>query len=428
MKVYFYTLGCKVNQYETETMAEQFQKAGYTLTGEPGTADVIVVNSCTVTAVSDQKTRQAVRRFKRNHPSSLVVLTGCMPQAYPEQAERLVEADIVVGNKDHKAVVQKVEEYFARSLPDRTVSILSHGAGEVFENLPIESFGGRSRAFVKVQDGCNRFCSYCIIPYARGRSRSRSLDDLEAELRQIRSAGHKEVVLVGINFCCYGLDNGHSFVDPIALACRLGFDRVRIGSLEFDNISDTALSELSKLENFCPQFHVSLQAGCDKTLKTMNRHYNTAEYKELCRKLRALFPDAIITTDIMVGFPGETEEDFMESLHFAKEIGFEKIHVFPYSARPGTKAATMEQVPKAVKTERVHRLMAVAEEMRKDFLKEQVGKEVEILAEAFHGDHFTGYTKNYIPVRVAADRSYQDQLVTVRITGFTEDECQGELI
>lgn len=428
MKVYFYTLGCKVNQYETETMAEQFEQAGYTVSADPEDCDIVVVNSCTVTAVSDQKTRQAVRRFKRNRPTGLVVLTGCMPQAFPAQAEGLAEADIVVGNKDHRGVVARVQEYFAKSLGDRSVSILPHESGELFENLPIKSFGGRSRVFVKVQDGCNRFCSYCIIPYARGRSRSRSLEDLEAELRQIKAAGHREVVLVGINFCCYGLDNGHSFVDPIALACGLGFDRVRIGSLEFDNISDKAITELSKLPNFCPQFHISLQSGCDNTLKAMNRHYTAAEYKELCTKLRRLFPDAAITTDLMVGFPGETEEDFVTSMNFAKEIGFEKIHVFPYSSRPGTKAAELPQLSKAVKAERAHRMIAVAEELRTDYLSKQVGKEVEILAEAFHGDHFTGYTKNYIPVRVTADHSYQDQLVTVRITGANADECFGELL
>ncbi len=428
MKVYFYTLGCKVNQYETEAMTELFQENGYLVAATPEDADVIVVNSCTVTAVSDQKTRQAVRRFKRSAPEALVVLTGCMPQAYPSQAQELAEADIVTGNGDHANVLRLVDEYRADGSGKRIVRIEEHEKNECFENLPIESFSTRTRAILKVQDGCNRFCSYCIIPYSRGRSRSRSLEDLGAELKQIKEAGHKEVVLVGINFCCYGLDNGLSFVDPIALACSFGFPRVRIGSLEFDNITKDKVEELAKLPNFCPQFHMSLQSGCDKTLKAMNRHYTTAEYKALCDELRAAWPDTTITTDIMVGFPGETEEDFEASMAFAKSVGFEKIHVFPYSSRPGTKAAELPQVPKAVKTERAHRMLAVAEEIRTAFLKKQVGTEVEILGETLHDGYLTGYTRNYTPVRVASDVSHQDEFLRVRITGVDGDLCTGEII
>lgn len=429
MKVYFYTLGCKVNQYETEAMTELFLDAGYCVADRPEEADVLVVNSCTVTAMADQKTRQTVRHFKRTVPSAVVVLTGCMPQAFPAQGDALVEADIVLGNKDHKRVLSAVTDFLAqREEATRIVDIAVHETGEVFENLPIERFSGRTRAFIKVQDGCNRFCSYCIIPYSRGRSRSRSLEDLGKELQQIKNAGHKEVVLVGINFCCYGMDNGLSFVDPIALACSYGFDRVRIGSLEYDNISDEAIAALAKLPNFCPQFHMSLQAGCNKTLKNMNRHYTTEEYKTLCQKLRAAFPDTAITTDIMVGFPEETEEDFRESMEFAKEIGFEKIHVFPYSPREGTVAAKKEQIEKAIKTERAHRMLSLAEEMRTEYLSHQIGKEVELLGETYKDGIMTGHTKNYLPVRFPADHSYQNELVRVKITGQAEDECIGTLI
>ena len=432
MKVYFHTLGCKVNQYETEAMSELFRTAGYGIAETAEEADVVVVNSCTVTAVSDQKSRQAVRRFKRANPQGLVVLTGCMPQAYPDQAMNLVEADIVAGNGDHRKVLELVEEYYARDLQQqelaRIFQVEEHPRDEAFENIPIEAFDGRTRAFIKVQDGCDRFCSYCIIPTSRGRSRSRSLESLEAELRQLKEAGFKEVVLVGINFCCYGLDIGKSFVDPISLACNMGFDRVRIGSLEFDNITDEAIDELAKLPNFCPQFHMSLQAGCDKTLKNMHRHYTTDEYEALCQKLRASFKDTTITTDIMVGFPEETEEDFLESMAFAERIGFEKIHVFPYSPRTGTLAAKKPQISKAIKTERAHRMSLVADEIQNRFLAAQVGTTVEVLTEQYQNGHVTGHTKNYTAVRYPAPAPSTNELVRVRITGYQNGECIGELV
>lgn len=432
MKVYFHTLGCKVNQYETESMTELFKGAGYELAENPEDADVVIVNSCTVTAVSDKKSRQAVRHFKQIKPSGVVILTGCMPQAYPEQAKNLVEADIVAGNSNHREILNLVEEYFARDLEnqrlERLFHVEEHERDESFENIPIDAFEGRTRAFIKIQDGCNRFCSYCIIPTARGRSRSRSLENLKEELVQLKEAGFKEVVLVGINFCCYGLDIGKSFVDPIALACDLGFERVRIGSLEFDNITDEAIDELAKLPNFCPQFHMSLQSGCDKTLKNMHRHYTTEEYEALCNKLRQSFPDATITTDIMVGFPEETEEDFETSLAFARRIGFEKIHVFPYSARTGTLAAKKPQISKTIKTQRAKRMSEAAEEIQNAFLEKQIGKVVEVLTEQYHNGFVTGHTKNYTAVRYPAPEASSNELVQVRITGYEKGECIGEKI
>lgn len=418
MNVYFYTLGCKVNQYETEAMIESFKSFGYGISKTPEDADVIVVNSCTVTANSDQKTRQAVRRFKRAKNDVIVVLVGCMPQAFPEKAEELVSADIVTGNKDHKKIVNLIEQYKEKN--DRVIEIDRHEKGDKFEDFSISSFEGRNRAFIKIQDGCDRYCSYCIIPTSRGRSRSRSLESLSTELDSIKKNDFKEVVLVGINFCCYGLDIGHTFVDAIELACSKGFDRVRIGSLEFDNISDEAISRMAKLENFCPQFHISLQSGCDNTLKAMNRHYTSAEYKELCEKLRKNFKDTSITTDLMVGFPTETDEDFEASLNFAKEICFEKIHVFPYSRREGTKAAEMKpQVPGPVKTERAHRMIETANEIREKFFQEQVGKTVEVLCESYDEKDkmWAGYTKNYTPVKFPGETDLKNQLVQVKITG-----------
>lgn len=430
MKVYFYSLGCKVNQYDTETMKELFAGAGWTISDTPEGCQAIVINSCTVTAVSDQKTRQAVRRFKRNVPGAIVVLTGCMPQAFPQKAADLDAADLVVGNRDHRKILQDIESLLDSEAESRRhlldVQPYDHRT-EVYESTEIRTFAGKTRAVIKVQDGCNRYCSYCIIPTARGRSRSRSMESIAEELENIQSAGYREVVLVGINLTCYGLDNGHSFADPIALACSLGFDRVRIGSLEYDNITPEAIERLAKLPNFCPQFHMSLQAGCDRTLKTMRRHYTTAEYEATCRMLRSAFPGASITTDIMVGFPGETEEDFVESMEFARKIGFEKIHVFPYSPRKGTAAAEMEQIPKSVKKERAHRMLQTAEEIRHAYLTSQIGKTVCVLSESTQDGMVHGYTENYTPVKFPAERPCHNEIVRVRIDRVDGDCCVGTL-
>ena len=431
MKIYFYSLGCKVNQYDTESMKEMFRAAGWTISDSPEGCQAIVVNSCTVTSVSDQKTRQAVRRFKRSVPGAVVVLTGCMPQAFPTRAMDLEAADIVVGNRDHKKILQDVEARVGKATSSAgsrifDVETYDHRT-EDFDDAGIDNFSDRTRAVVKIQDGCNRYCSYCIIPTARGRSRSRSMESIKAELKRIRAAGFREVVLVGINLTCYGLDIGRSFVDPIELACSIGFDRVRIGSLEYDNITDDAIDRLSKLPNFCPQFHMSLQAGCDKTLKNMHRHYNTDEYAATCAKLRSAFPDAAITTDIMVGFPHETESDFQQSLDFARRMAFEKIHVFPYSPREGTLAAKMEQVPKAVKTERSHRMLAAAEEIRQEFLHRQVGRTLHVLCEQYKDGVVTGYTENYTPVEFRSDAPRKNEIVAVKIVGVEGDVCVGEV-
>jgi len=435
MKVYLHSLGCKVNKYDTESLAEQFRRAGFTLTETPEGADVYVINSCTVTAVADQKSRQTIRRFRRMSPDSCVVLSGCMVQAYPDKAASLDEADIVAGVRDQEKIIEYVNRFFAEKakekVPGKVLDVLAHDRDETFQNVPIEEFLGRTRAFIKVQDGCNRRCSYCIIPTARGRSRSRTLEDLAAELRGIKAAGYREVVLVGINFCCYGPDIGKHFTDPIELACSMGFDRVRIGSLEFDNIGSEAIEKMASFPNFCPQFHISLQSGSDNTLRRMYRNYDTKAYKALCDRLRETFPDGTITTDIMVGFPSETEEDFEESMAFAREIGFEKIHVFPYSPRIGTPAAELRpQIAKAVKKERCRRMIEVGDELRMAFLERQVGRDVEVLCETFEDGHVTGYTMNYTPVRFPSERDLHGELVTVHITGAEkeQDACVGTLL
>lgn len=426
MKIAFYTLGCKVNQYESQAMSEKAAEHGYELVTPDQEADVYVINSCTVTAESDRKTRQTVRKFKRNHPESIVVLTGCMPQAFPEDAQKLEQADIVLGNRNNHKLYELLECYF--SCGQRVIAIEEHKTGDKFTGNDISGFSGRTRAVVKIEDGCNRFCSYCIIPYSRGRVRSKPIDELKCELTAIYNAGFDEVVLVGINLSAYGTDIGLTICDAVELASDIGFRRVRLGSLEPDHITDEVIERLAKLDNFCPQFHISLQSGCDNTLKAMNRHYTADEYRQLCQKLRKSFSDTTITTDIMVGFPTESEEDFKESVRFAVEIGFEKVHVFPYSPREGTKAAKMPQLEKSLKEKRSHIMIEETEKVRNNFLRSQIGKTVEVLFETRHSDGCTeGYTKNYTPVKLNQSITC-GTVAKVRIIDVDGDFCLAEKI
>ncbi len=426
MKIAFYTLGCKVNQYESQAMSEKMAANGFEVVAPDEDSDIYVINSCTVTAESDRKTRQAVRKFKRNHPESIVVLTGCMPQAFPQDAEKLEQADIVLGNKNNYKLLDLIKQYFGCG--QRIIDIEDHQTGDKFTGNVISGFDRRTRAIVKIEDGCNRFCSYCIIPYSRGRVRSKPIDELREELEQLSEAGYAEAVLVGINLSAYGTDIGLSICDAVELAAGMKFQRVRLGSLEPDHITDEVIARLAKIEKFCPQFHISLQSGCDNTLKAMNRHYTSAEYAELCEKLRKNFSGATITTDIMVGFPTESEGDFAENVRFAQKIGFEKVHVFPYSPREGTKAAKMPQIEKSVKENRSHIMIEKTEEIRKNFLESQIGMTVDVLFETRHSDSFVeGYTKNYTPVKVKGEFPC-GEISKVKITAVDGDFCVGEKI
>lgn len=426
MKIAFYTLGCKVNQYESNWMGEIVKERGFTVAEHNEDADVYVINSCTVTAESDRKTRQAVRRFKRNHPESIVVLTGCMPQAFPEKAEVLEQADIVIGNRSNHKLPELIEEYLNQK--ERFFAVEEHKNGDKFVPCQISDFEGRTRACVKIEDGCNRFCSYCAIPYARGRVRSKELSQLSEELDALKEKGFPEIVLVGINLSAYGTDCGKNICDAVRLASEKGFERIRLGSLEPDHITDEIIEELAKIPNFCPQFHISLQSGCNKTLKNMNRHYTAEEYYHLCEKLRESFKDASITTDIMVGFSYETDEDFEESVSFAEKIGFEKVHVFPYSVRKGTRAEKFEQVDAETKEKRTREMIDRTEKIRRDFLKKQIGKTVSVLFETRSKDGFTeGYTMNYTPVKVKGNAPC-GAILDVKITGTDGDFCTGEIV
>lgn len=425
MTICFYTLGCKVNQYETEAMAERMRAAGYTLVRAGEESDVIVINSCTVTGESDSKVRKLLRRCRRECPGAVIAVTGCYPQAVADAADALAEADIVMGTRNRALLPGYVADFFEHR--QRIVAVRPHEEGEDFEAMQVKAFAKRTRAFVKIQDGCNRYCSYCIIPTARGPIRSKPLPAIREELSALAAAGYKEAVLVGINLSAYGEETGLSLPDAVeAAASAEGIERIRLGSLEPDKFDEGLISRLSACPKLCGQFHLSLQSGCRETLKRMNRHYTPAEYEEVVNRLRAAFPGCAITTDVMVGFAGETPEEFEESLAFVRKIGFAKVHTFAYSPRPGTVAAGLaDQVPKEEKDRRSKRMMAQAAQDRAAFLKAQVGRVEPVLFEQeAAGGVWEGYTPNYTPVRVTG-AGLSGRILPVRLTGCRDGWCVG---
>ncbi len=427
MKVFFHTLGCKVNQYETQEMREQLKKNGYEITDDENVANIFVINSCTVTSESDRKTRQCVRHYKKKHPESTVVLTGCMPQSFPEMAEKLTEADIVLGNKNNKLLVSSLNEYFGECC--RVLHLEQHQSGEALVSSGISDFEERTRATLKIEDGCDRFCSYCIIPKARGRVRWKAIEDIKSEVNSLADNGYREIVLVGINLSAYGKGSEINLADAVfAVAENEKIERIRLGSLEPDHITDELIEKLAKCKKLCPQFHISLQSGCDKILKKMNRHYTSDEYFALCQKLRKEFSDCTLTTDIMVGFPHENDEDFEITKAFAEKVGFEKIHIFPYSRRSGTVADRMDnQVEKSVKAQRVSELSKVADEIRNEFLKAQIGKTVSVLIEGKQRDgEYFGYTPNYTPVKINSEVEI-GKIIDIEIISVNDEYCIGKI-
>ncbi len=427
MNVAFYTLGCKVNQYETKAMRRLLEAEGYTTTEyipDGGMSDVLVVNSCTVTGESDRKLRQLLRRCRRQAPGAVLVLTGCMPQAQPETAASFTEADIVLGNAARRELPARLAEFLTHR--QRIVSIPPHD--KTYEPLEIEEFQGRTRAYVKIQDGCNRFCSYCIIPYARGRVRSRPPEDIRRELQRLADQGYKEVVLVGINLTAYGQDNGLTIADAVEAACSIdGLQRVRLGSLEPDFMTEDTLDRLQKQEKLCPQFHLALQSGCDATLKRMNRHYTTAEYAALCADLRRRFPGCALTTDVMVGFPGETPEEFAETCAFVERIGFARVHVFAYSRRPGTVADRLPgQVDNQEKARRSRRMIDLCADSAAAYADSYIGRTLPVLLETENPDGTVlGHTDTYLSVQATTPQP-SGALISVRITGRQGDTLLGE--
>ncbi len=419
------TLGCKVNQYESQLMSEYMCDAGFTPLND-SSADISIINSCTVTSTSDSKNRKTINRIRRENPDAVIVLTGCMPQAFSNNTELFRDCDIVLGNVSRSQLVPSIKAY----LLDRNqiINIAEHKKGEDFEKMKVNKFLERTRAFVKIEDGCNRFCSYCIIPYARGRVRSKTLEDLKSEVEVLASKGYNEIVLVGINLSAYGQDIDATLSDAVECVCAIdGIERVRLSSLEPELMTEDVLFRLSQQEKFCPHFHLSLQSGCDETLKRMHRHYTGAEYAQIVSNIRRIFDNPSITTDIMVGFAGESDQEFEHSLAFADQIVFAKVHVFSYSRRKGTVADKLpNQVDPKLKSIRSKMMIDHTDKKRQEFLLTQVGLTEEVLFETRNAKgYYVGYTKNYTPVYTKSDTSLIGQIVKVKMTEAKPDYCIG---
>ena len=427
MKASFYTLGCKVNQNETGALQQLFFENGFEIVGPDDAADVYLVNSCTVTSGGDKKSRQWLRRCKRENPGAVTILTGCYPQAFPEEAAAVLEADVVTGTSARGQIVADLRRFLATG--QRVVDIRPHEQGEAFEQLPAEQPLGHTRAFLKIEDGCNRFCAYCIIPYARGRVRSLPPEQLTQQLSNLAGEGYREVVLSGINLCCYGKEFGCTLADAVERAAEIpGIDRIRLGSVEPDLLDEETLVRLSRVEKLCCQFHLSLQSGCEKTLIGMNRHYTPAQYQAVVDRMRRLFDRPLFTTDVIVGFPGESEEDFEESRAFVAGLDFLKVHVFSYSRRPGTAAAKREdQIPEQVKAQRSRRLIETAEAVRERVIAGWSGsRDTVLLEQPVSRGLYTGYTSRYIPVLVSAPNAKQGDLLEVTLGDFDGSRCTAQ--
>ncbi len=427
-KAAVHNLGCKVNAYETEAMQHLLEEAGYEIVPFTQKADVYVINTCSVTNMADRKSRQMLHKAKKNNPDSIVVAAGCYVQTSEKEVLNDLSVDIVIGNDRKHDLVRLLEEYSLDSVND-TVDDINDGKHD-FEELFIDQTKEHTRAFIKVQDGCNQFCSYCIIPYARGRVRSRRFENVIAEVERLAANGFKEVVLTGIHLSSYGVDfeEATGLLELIqAVNAVKGIERIRLGSLEPKIVTEHFASELSKLDKICPHFHLSLQSGCDATLKRMNRKYTTKEYERGCELLRKYFVHPAITTDVIVGFPGETEEEFEQTKAYLEHIHFYEMHIFKYSKRKGTRAAVMpDQIDEQIKAARSEKLIALGHDMSKEFRKFYIGKNEEVLFEekAVIGDkeYFVGYTKEYVKVAKKTDENLENQIVSGRISGMLTDE------
>jgi len=440
LTVAFVTLGCKVNQVDSDALRQQMEAAGYACVAPEANPGVLVINSCAVTAESERKTRQKLRHFRELHRECVLVLTGCAVQV--GKADAYPEADIVLGHRDISNLASYIDSFLRTKA--RVVCVLPHHRDEAFADLSLhrgehERVRSRTRAYLKIEDGCDRFCAYCIIPHARGPVRSMPLEMMRREIQSLDAQGFREIVPVGINLAAYGRDLGCDLGDALALFSELEINssirRVRLGSLEPDLLTLELLKKISsalycsKIE-LCPHFHVSLQSGCDSVLKRMNRHYSTENYFCTVKRLRAMFPGTAVTTDIMIGFPDESDAEFEASLTFARTVGFAKIHVFPFSPRPGTAAAAMPgQVSRATKQARAKKMLALAQECHANFLNSQIGRVLKVLPEEPHpGGGMRGYSAHYAPVRIAdAGPAHQNQIVPVRIEAVQADYCVGAL-
>ena len=427
MKVAIYTLGCKVNQYETQAMEQSLRSRGHEIVDFSDAADAYVVNTCSVTAVSDQKSRQIIHRAKKQHPEAVVAVCGCYSQTHAEEVGRL-EVDLIAGTGDRTGFLDLLEQAVGEK---RHIEAIDQSfERRVFEVLPAGGMASRTRAMLKVEDGCVNFCTYCIIPYARGPVRSAPLETAVTQAAQLAAEGYREIVLTGIEISSWGRDlkNGKSLIDLLEAICAaVPGVRVRLGSLEPRTITEEFCRRAAALPNLCPQFHLSMQSGCDATLKRMNRKYDTARFYESVELLNRFFDRPAVTTDLITGFPEETEEEFAQTLDFIRRCGFAQMHIFPYSARPGTPAAKMRQNPKAVKEERAHRAAAVAAEMHRAYLEGCVGRVYPVLFEQPKNGRFSGHAPNYMEV-LADGENLHNIVQNVQIIGIDGDALLGELL
>lgn len=427
-KIAICTLGCKVNTYESEAVKKQFDDHGFICVDFNDIADVYVINTCTVTHLGDRKSRQMIRRVKHENPDSVLVVMGCYSQVAPDDVAKIPEVDVIIGTDKKNRVYDIVQEFIKTKKRQNTVSDISKKSD--YEEMWITGYEERTRACLKVQDGCNNFCSYCIIPHARGRIRSRSIENAVKEARTLADNGFSEIVLVGIHLASFGKDTGESFYELLKELNDIdGIKRIRLGSLEPTLFDDEFTEKISTLTKICPHFHLSLQSGCDETLERMNRKYKTEDYLKSVNRIRKVFPYVAITTDIMVGFPGETDEEFETSLTFAKEVSFAEAHIFKYSIRKGTRAEKMEnQVTPDVKEQRSKKLIALTNETKENFLNSFVGKEVEVLFEReYEGkkDTYEGKTPNYITVIAKSARDISNEIHNVKINEIEDGRAIG---
>jgi len=419
-----------VNQYETEAMLEMFENNGYTNVGSEDFADVYVINTCTVTHMSDRKSRQYIRRVKKKNPDSIIAVVGCYSQVSPEEILEIDDVNLVMGTNDRRTIVDRIEGLTPESKLSTVDDIMKV---KEFESIEISQTNGKTRAFIKIQDGCDRYCSYCIIPYARGRIRSRKLDEIMDEIKTLAASGYKEVVLTGIHVASYGKDfkEDINILDVIKSVNEIdGIQRIRLSSVEPVLFTDEFVDEICKIEKLVPHFHLSLQSGTDSTLKRMNRRYTAAEYKRIVNILRSRIPDVMLTTDVIVGFPGETNEDFSETLRFLKEIKLMHMHVFKYSPRKGTPAADMkDQVDPQTKQIRSDILLRLSTKNFKEVTKNYIGKPLNVLFEEVDREgYYEGLSDNYIRIKVKSDKDIRGSILSTRIVDIKDDYCIGELL
>lgn len=429
-KAALHNLGCKVNSYETEAMTQLLKKAGYEIVSFQDQADVYIINTCSVTNMADRKSRQMLHKAKKQNPNAVVVATGCYVQTATEKVAQDLSIDLVLGNNRKKDIVEILNEYYAEKEAGEQVKeeyVIDINHTDEYEDLEISTVTEHTRAHLKIQDGCNNFCSYCIIPYARGRIRSRTMESIKAELERLSASGFKEIVLTGINLSCYD-DNGKKLIDVIEMADNVnGIERIRLGSLDPEVVTEDFVERLGKVKKICPHFHFSLQSGCDKTLKAMNRHYTSDEYYEKCQLIRKYINNPAFTTDVIVGFPGETEEDYISSREFVKKVKFAELHVFKYSKRDGTVAAKMpNQIDEKIKTLRSEDLIKTGEKLTKEFRQAKIGQDTTVLFEEKilldNKEYWVGHTVDYIKIAVPEKENLEGQIRKVNVKDFLTNE------